>query len=518
MSEANPELTSLLNQLQEDKEPDAKVLRLIEYMEHSLAQPGSPHFKLFWEARKMALELFKDIANPQLRTQLWGRYSELSKEARRLKDLLDEESAFNVEQIDLAIQSLENDCAKIAEHLPAITSLDFSYFSQFLENEIAFFEPRQRELNVLNAYAVRITALRKELIKLEMRIRQKNKFFHRLSAVGDLVFPRRKELVAEVSDRFSECVKTFHARYFEKGVKESHFFLRDEIKGLQGAAKALTLSAQIFKDTRQSLSECWDILKSEEKELKKHRQEQKELYKAHCHELIELLKGIQGRFENRELSVHEAEKELQEFVHTLQDKELGRDEVRYLKDELHKVKDLVFAEAKKEEEARFKEAEKKEAERKAFVHAFQDKIKAFLEQAKELDLEAIETQKAALQEEISALTLSKKDKQDLEKELRPLKDLLVEKREAKLLDLPENDRQALLQLNELLQERKLRKKEQKAWVDQLKTEAGTSGLDMSRAFELSTQLAEEKEKLEHMNQGIAELERKIESYKRQLQN
>lgn len=514
MSEANPELKHFLTRLEEENEPELKVKMLVDFMQEALAQGGSPHFKLFWEARRRALELFREVKNPQSRTQLWEKYSELSKEARRLKDLLDEESAFNVEQIELAIQALEKDCAASKEQAERLSPLDLSKLSHYVDEDLNFFEPKQRELNLLNAHAARINALRKELIRIDMRIRQKNKFFQRLSEVGDLIFPRRKELINDLSDRFSVLVTQFKERHFSHAIRDSHFFLRDEIKGLQGAAKLFTLSAQTFKSTRLLLSECWDLLKAEEKDLKKHRQEQKEIFKTNCHELTISLKEIADKFSSQEMDVGHAEKALSEFNHSMQDKELGRDEVRFLKEELSKVKDLVFAEARKVEEARIKEAQEKELERQAKFIEAQNNIKAFIEAAATMEGEAVEAKRDELIQEIHLLPLPKREKLELEKLFRPLKDLLVEKKEAELLKLPENDRQALAQLQEVLKERKARKQEQKTLVDELRTKAGSSGLDMIQALNLSEQLSEEKEKLEHLTTGIKELERKIADYKK----
>src|SRR5207249_5477090 len=74
----------------------------------------------------------------------------------------------------------------------------------------------QRSLELFNVCATRINGLRKELVKTEMRIRDKNKFFHRLSKLGDLVFPQRKALINEVSARFIEDVEKFITNSFNR--------------------------------------------------------------------------------------------------------------------------------------------------------------------------------------------------------------------------------------------------------------------------------------------------------------
>ena len=80
-------------------------------MELTLAQKGTPHFKSFWEARNLCVELFKQNISAAIKQPLWNKYSELSKEARRLREILDEQSAFAAEQIEIAIQALEKEIA-----------------------------------------------------------------------------------------------------------------------------------------------------------------------------------------------------------------------------------------------------------------------------------------------------------------------------------------------------------------------------------------------------------------------
>lgn len=524
MSEVNPEFKNLLAQLEGEKEAETRLNRLIEFMERSLSQSGTPHFKNFWEARKLSLELFKAVDNPQVRTQLWARYSELSKEARRLKDLLDEESAFNVEQIEIAITALEQVLQQVPQQaalpegqamtgmIETLPPVQLPYPSATLEPEYAFYEPRQRELNLLNTYASRINALRKELIRTEMRIRQKNKFFQRLSQAGDLVFPRRKALIEEVSHKFREDVSRFVSTHFAQGVRESHFFLRDEIRSLQGAAKVFTLSAEVFKNTRLELSSCWDKLKEEEKELKKQRQEQKELYRNNHQLLSAKIQEVQQQFTSQEITPQAAEKLLEGVQQEMRGIELGRDEVRAIKEEIAKIRSLVDEVLKQEEEVRQREQDSRESERREKFTQFKNTIQNLMGEAPKLEIAEIQAQKEAIWQEVCSSNLNRHDKLELEKLFRGLKDILVEKNEERLLNLPENDRQALDQLRELLKERKARRQELRAHTDELRKQAGASNLDFGKALEASQQLAEEKEKLEKLNLSIKELEAKIALY------
>ena len=247
-----------LKELEKQADSEAKLQFAVDFMEASLAQSGTPHFKSFWEARSICLQLFKENISPALRATLWTKYNELSKEARRLKEILDEQSAFAVEQIEIAVKALESDIASFEEQIQKIQPGDFGMQSQALANRLPHYQQLQGKLNLLNTHAARINALRKELIRTEMRVRQKNKFFQRLSAAGDKVFPQRKELIKEVSDSFIADIDAFIGKYFtDNDFHNSLFSLREEIKALQNMAKVLTLNTHSFTHTRMRLSECW---------------------------------------------------------------------------------------------------------------------------------------------------------------------------------------------------------------------------------------------------------------------
>ena len=95
------------------------------------------------------------------------------------------------------------------------------------------------------------------------------------SALGDHVFPKRKELIKNLSQTFLADVDAFMAQFSQGEIRESLFVLRDEIKYLQNIAKVLTLNTNAFTHTRMRLSECWDKIKGEEKERKKEWSEQR---------------------------------------------------------------------------------------------------------------------------------------------------------------------------------------------------------------------------------------------------
>ncbi len=75
--------------------------------------------------------------------------------------------------------------------------------------------------------------------------------------------------------------------------------------------------------------------------------------------------------------------------------------------------------------------------------------------------------------------------------------------------LSDDDRHALQQLKNILNQRKERRQEIKEQLEVLRKGAGSSSLDFEKAMSYTTQINEERERLEKANQGIAEIEDKI---------
>src|SRR3989344_8936758 len=171
--------------------PEEKIASGLSFMRSSISQEGTPRFREFWDARKLVLPCFKANINPAIRSKLWGEYVELTVEARRLKEILEEQSAFAMEQIDLAISALENDLGNLETLFAQGREIVFPEQSPTIKAKASLYNQIQRELNLLNTLASRLNGLRKEVIKTDMRIRFKTKFFKRFSELGDRVFPKR---------------------------------------------------------------------------------------------------------------------------------------------------------------------------------------------------------------------------------------------------------------------------------------------------------------------------------------
>jgi len=507
---ANSHFDSFYAEVEKETAIEAKLQKTIDFMEMSLSKSGTPHFKSFWMARSYCMKLFKENISPGLRAHLWSKFIQLTKEAEELKKMLDEQSSFAAEQIDIAIQAAERDIDNVQEVIEAFTGIEIEAAIPLIDERLDYYVLLQKELSFLNTVAARINALRKELIKTDMRIRLKNKLFQRLSVAGDKVFPRRKELIREVSDSFMADINEYIQAKFKGEFLEGPLFtLRDEIKALQNLAKQLTLNTQSFTHTRMCLSECWDQLRGLEKEKKKERAQQRVAFKQNFDEVHEKIEACAKAFEANELTKDQALNALDEISQFMRSVELGRDEVKQLREELANVRKPIFDKEKADQMARQEAERQKEQIKRQKVIELKEEGEAFIAKASELDIESLLAEKELFLQKIQQAGLNRLDKQDIDKILKPLKDIILDKKEQSLLSLSDDQRQAHQQLKEVLNQRLERRREIKQLLDEYRKALGGSGLDFTQAMQLNSQVAEEKERLEKINQGIQEIEEKI---------
>ncbi len=499
---SSPELSEFVSKLNELSTPEEKIAAGLSFMRQALSQEGSPRFRDFWEGRRLVLPIFKEAAGSAIRSELWNACVELTVEARRLKEILEEQSAFSMEQIDLAIQALETDLSRLSDLVEQGASLSLES-SVILQEKEDIYNQVQKELNLLNALASRINSLRKEAIQTDMRIRFRAKFLKRLSEAGDKVFPRRKELIDEVSRQFEADVNEFAETHFKEGqvVGAPYFALREEIKTLQSIAKLLTLSSGAFNRTRLRLSECWDVIRGVEKEYKKEVAEKRAASSEKRGE-IEKKIGELG-LKAGELTLRQVDDALFSLSKEMREIDLSRDDVRFLKEEMGKVRAPLAA----LDEERRRAAEEAEKDRVRQKRERADAVRNRIEAFKTSDHRAEDL--AEIEKDLDALELPKLEKQQIERKLRPLRDLVEEKRERELLNLSDDQKQSLDTLRTLLKQKKEKRSEIKEQIDQHRKLLGGSSLDFEKALSYRELVDSEKERLQKVEESIDEIEQKI---------
>lgn len=517
------ETSEFLKKLEEISDAEGKLRASISFMREALAQKGTPNFKGFWDVRKQCLALFKEPLAGPVRAQLWADYIELTREGRRLKNILDEETAFAVEQIDLAIASLEKEIETFHENpekaLSEVPDFEFPNEPAVLKERSTFYRRLQMQLNALNVYASRINSLRKELIRTEMRIRQKNQFFQRLSHLGDRVFPPRKELIHQVSEAFTEDVIRFVEANFSdenfshEKARRSVFYFREEIKNLQSTAKMLTLNTHAFSKTREQLSRCWDKLKGMEKELKKEFASQKQKSGENTAQVQERIKAFEADYAEGKYAVEDGYKELEAIGRWMREIELTRNDVLLLKDQLAKAREPLDRKRTEEDEARRQKQTAFEQARIEKVEQFKHEIDALAQKITKEEVDVLLARLEECRKTFSTISMMRVERQQIERKLKSIRDQIADKQEQTLLALSDDDRETLDNLKNILSQRKERRKEIKAQIEEYRKISGGSDLDFEKAIRVQELMNAEKERLSKMDESIGEIEKKINQLK-----
>ncbi len=505
------EVQKLVVLLEQATDLEGKIKLCIEFMRGKLSGSNSPSFREFWEVRRICLPLFKENLSSKARGDLWRQYVDLSVEARRLKGILDEQSAFACEQIDLAIQSLIGDLDSYETLLSQMPDLNVNLELPPIALKKSEYNEMQKQLHLLNALAAKVNSLRKEAIKTDMRVRSKNKIFENLSTCGDRIFPRRKELIKKISQDFTADINSFVKIHFEDDQKMlgSMHLLREEVKNLQTLAKQLTLNTQSFKDTRIALSFCWDQLRKLDKEKKKEVSEQRVQQRQSYEDAMLKVREFE-QFCADQISLPIILAKYEEVLQSLK----GIDDLRI--HETKQIKEMLLACKRPfEEKQRMirleqeNQAKDLENSRLKKVQDLRDEIQCLLETADQMALEDLVVQKASLQDRVKILDASKVEKMALERLMRQLKDRLLEVRGKRLLSLSCSDQEKYNELKSVLLEKKDRRLEVKDQLEGYRKALGNSGFDFEKAMLYRDLIESEKDVLEKMNSAIDELEKKM---------
>lgn len=500
------ELARLSAEIRELDNPADKLRKTIELMEFSISQKGQPDFKVFWNARESCLELFKEDIPPPVRSGYWQKYRELTQQARLLKEHFEEESSFALEQIEKAIEAIEGEMNGLAQHVEEAVMNDFPKLAPPMQAKRDLYMSLQKELNFLNAYASRINSMRKEVVSTKMRMRKKNRFFERLSELGNRVFPRRKELIEELSSNFTSDIDQYvKQRFANLSAERSPHVYREEIKALQAAAKMLSLNGKAFSETRQKLSESWDKLKDIDKQRKQEYESKKETFVQNAEEIRQKIQAYKEEFSVEEFSVGEAQKRIDEIQKAMKEIELGRDEVKQLRTEISEAKQPLIDRQKEEEKKRRQAQLEKEEQRQSAIKEVEETVSSLQKSHGEMKADALVSSIEELKTKIDGLQLSDLEKNTMLRSLILIEDAAYQKQDAEE-GLPEEPAALKEALQKRLQFKSDRRTEIKDNLEVLRKACGSSGLDFEQSLYNNQQLTLEKERLEKISEDIRSIE------------
>ena len=188
------------------------------------------------------------------------------------------------------------------------------------------------------------------------------------------------------------------------------YALREEIKQLQSIAKILTLNTHAFTETRLKLSACWDKIKNREKERKKETQVKRQAFKQNFDLVMEKIKPFAESCLTG-ISIEDCNRGSAEILDFMRTVELGRDEVRILKDEIHKAKRGPQDRARDSEMERQKKEREVETQRREKINALKEELNTLLTQADAHEAEMLTSKREELQKAFEEISLAKAEKQ-----------------------------------------------------------------------------------------------------------
>ena len=490
---AKPQLPeTFLEELTALTTPEEKLERIVAFMQAALEEGGGHQFREFWEARRMCLDLFQLPINPSLRVHLWTRYNELCHEAKRVKELFEEQSSFVTEQIERAIEAVAADFGELENKLASMPQIEAFLGCKTIASHLDQYQILQHELDYLNSFATRIISLRKEVVKTDMKHKHKTRLLSRLWALGDAVFPRRKQVIAEVSALFLQDVDAF-IQSSAVGELRMHelFSAREEIQHLQGVAKLLTLSTDAFTTTRLQLSECWDGIKAVLTERKKERAEQRETFKKHKDELIAEIDKVKAGIESKSLSAEQARHLLQQMKSHMRSISLEHQDVRCVREYLSELEALLDLEKEK---------------KTASLAQRGVRWKELVGQAEKLsgateDISAIEAAFKTLALEAAEEHISKSERLELDHALSGVRGTIERMHEAHIAPTL-TEEELVMELSTFEEMRRDVRSQLEAW----RRASGGSGCDFSEAFRYTELIEAERARLERIDGLVVRLE------------
>ena len=477
---AELEVSTCLSEIDEMESADKKLHYLIEVMKAKVSYQKNFHFKSFWELKSKALDLFKERI--EMRSTLWKEYRELAEEVHHLKEVIDEKVTFDLEQLSLAIESLENEL-KEEKKVDVTLEVDFKNISLKKTDYLSSFS----EVKKLTSFALKVQSLREELIKTHLPLRKKHKLFDRLNAIADNVFPKRKELSVSLSKQFEKDVSSFIDKYFNEEAKVPYLKLKDQIKNFQALGKALPLTSQTFSKTRSSLSECWEKMKELEGSYKKEKNEKQEKSILEAQKVEAQIKELQLEIEKMDQKqVKDKLSQIESFMKSLS---LEKRELNALNSDIKSIKNDL------------KERQKKE-EQKVL-----DALKTEINELKELDEThaVLQSTKEELVKKIGDSSFSEEEKMQLALLLDPIEDKILEK---KLLVTAEEDLELLEGVESVIHQLESDQKKLKSEVSQYKKMLSSSNLSMDRVLTLTEMSDNTKARLEKVTSHLKDLKSK----------
>jgi hypothetical protein len=482
----------------------------IAFMKESLAQEKTPCFKDFWDAKKMCLPLFKEKINPLVKAECWTQYTTISSEAKRLKDLLEEQSTFAIEQIELALKGLEEELLQAPMLIQKFNSIGPSLSGTFLAEKWDFYDQKHKEILFYVHLAGRMKNLRTGIIETDMRIRHKNRLLRRLATLGDRLLPHKKEQMNLIAQEFVGDVEHFVKQSFHLAQKQlvdtstPFHLLRESIKEFQFLAKKLGLNARAFSATREQLSQCWEVLKEAKKEKQQEFLDRQEKSKQGYQQSIVLIRAFTEWFKQHPATTREAvQARSQQVIADLEQLGLSPYDFKMLKTKLREEQEHALIPVVEQEKLYLEKKQQIEVQRKGDLELFNQQVHTALKRISKESLKSLQTLYDSFEERKNTLKPDVREAQQLEEMKKELYEALLLKKEEELISAEGTT------LEEILHEWEAFRDSTRQAIERYRRDMGNSGFDFEQAMLLGKQVDLEKSRLDRAVQKILDLEDKL---------
>lgn len=494
MSDKNniPVFEAVFAEIDGEKESDKKLALSIKFMRDALDDGKKARFGDFWRMKKISLELFKNDIHPTKRAFFWTDYTTLLARAHELQRILEDETNFQVEQIDLAVRGLEKEWDSKDLAVAKVGGFEFQGLAENL-----VMQKLCQELYFMESLRSRILDLRGDLLSLEMRISLKNKMLERLSSLGDLVFPKRKQLIVEIGQVLSSEVALFIEENFvlEKGALKPNrniFSLREKTKQLQLVLKNVNVTNEVYRRVRSQLSQAWEIL-TEADRLRKL--EKEKASKEEAVFLADLLERSNGLVVDETLM-----QRVKGISEEMQAKKVSREVYRKVRLILDKKVALFESALRKEEEVRKEKEEISKLEASRVVDAALEELEKLLPKIGSMEFSEVATIFDEKKRLLSKEGLEKRQMIRFEHLLVAFEDEML------VLEVSQSEDS---EIEAVLEKRLSLRNHLKGAIQRLREEITNVGLDFALALELRSIVDSSKARLEEMEERIEVLHQKL---------
>jgi hypothetical protein len=232
---------------------DQDFSQSISYMKSLIEGRENIDWNAFNLAKKKFLEEFKTLENNGQKQRIWKDFVEVSDAARAMKKIQEEMGEFAAEMISKALDAIDvelqdTQILSSINHFPVFDKVsEFKAYKTKIVEKLAM-------VAFLNKKASQVQELRQELMKTGMRLSLKGKLFDRLSKLGDIVFPKKKELSLEIIEDFKKALLAFCQKNAKQTEGTETLF---QIRLIQGFLKSLSLKKQDFDFVKSQLDPIW---------------------------------------------------------------------------------------------------------------------------------------------------------------------------------------------------------------------------------------------------------------------